>query len=205
MVINKDTTLSIYPDWVVTGYTNAQNTVATNMSGQDLIDASQRQDDVIWTYWNNHHKTYRKHHKTHTENQWREDWFYSDLSSAISKETNPAKLKGLQILQQAIKDAQAGNIKNQDLGIITPPPDNTSNVVQGVKITSMQMSGGGTPLNTGIINSKSVAAAQAAQNKEKLALAKPNNNAYLYIGVSVFVVASVSAILIWRHFHQTEK
>ena len=198
MVINKDKTLSIYPDWVVTGYMNAQNSVATNMSGQDLIDASQRQDDIMWNYWNNMHKSPKSY-------QWNRDWFYSDISKAIANETTPAKLKGLQILQQAMIDSESGSIKNQDLGIITPPPNNTSNVVQGAKTTSAQMSGGGASLNTGIINSKAVTAAKEAQNKSKLTSAKPNNNIYIYAGVGIFVVASVSAVLIWRHFYKTEK
>ena len=118
MVVNSGQVLPLYPQWVQDAYNAAQNTIANTLSGQDLTDAVQRQDDVVWTYWNNVHKAPKA-------SQWHEDWFNSDLSKAIAAEKGPAKLKGLNILKQALADSKSASMKSAILGQ-TPQASNAS-------------------------------------------------------------------------------
>jgi|GEM_PF-3655705 len=110
MVINKDTVLSIYPQWVKDGYVNAQKAVTDKFNGQDILDATQVQDDIVWAYWN-------KLHKAKDWDRWHEDWFFSDIKNR-KKTATPIQAQGLDILSNELVNAKVGKIKND----VAPPP-----------------------------------------------------------------------------------
>jgi len=115
MVINADTTLSIYPKWVKDGYLAAQNTLSSQYSGADLNTAVQAQDNVVWTYWNNLHKA-------KPSDRWHEDWFASDIDNAI-KNNSGVYSQALKVLKQALVDSKASFNK---ANILMQSTDNTS-------------------------------------------------------------------------------
>ena len=205
-MIKDNAVLGSFPIWIVSGYKKAQDAMANTLSGQDVVDAISRQDDVMWGYWTPQYNT--KKHKG--LNNFNEPAFYSILSGFMSS-SNPAQQNGLNTLKQSILDAKAAYVKSSVLGIDVPV--NTNNVVEGSTTISAQMSGGGTPMtNTGIagnINQPMQAPVNTnssnTRGSSKLAATAPHSNVYLYVGIGVFTVAAIGAGLIWKHFHKQKK
>ena len=205
MVTNTKETLSVYPLWVVAGYENAQNMVSNSMSGSEYDDAIKKQDEVIYNYW-------KFMNKLPKGNQWNQDWFFSDIHKSISKEKNPAKLKGLHILKQSISDSHVADLRGKE--------KSKSHPSSGSAIGSFEDGGSLSNIRNQIKANPSAAVTkqqlrpeqqQAAMayvkeiNDHKNLSAQSSSNIYLYVGIAagVFLLAVIGGVLIYNKTHQT--
>lgn len=137
----QDGVLSNFPDWFKTGYNAAQSQVANSMSGQDLTDGLQRQDDVVWGYWN-------AVRKAPGGKQWHEDWFFSDNLPKAKAASAGAGAKGLDILKTALASAKSDMMKAKVLGA-QPVAPTQSGSLGSDKSGSINPDAEPTPINKG--------------------------------------------------------
>ena len=206
MVNNTKEILSVYPLWVIKGYENAQDTVSKNMSGIDHDDATGKQDEIIYNYWNFMHKLPKG-------NQWNQDWFFSDIQKSISKEKNKSKLNGLLILNQSLLDSKVAEFRSKEKENKQPS--------KGADIGSFEDGGSLSNIRNQIRANPSAAISeqqlrpeqeQAAMafvkevNDHKNLSAQAPSNLYLYIGIGsgIFLAAVIAGVLIYNKNHKTQ-
>ena len=206
MVTNTKETLSVYPIWVVAGYENAQNMVSNSMSGSDHDDAIKKQDEVIYNYWNFMNKLPKG-------NQWNQDWFFSDIQKSISKEKNPAKLKGLHILKQSISDSHVAELRSKDKAKNHPSSGSDSGSFEdGGSLSNIRNriranpSAAVTEQQLRPEQEQAVMAFVKEINDNKNLSVQSSSNIYLYVGVAagVFLLAVIGGVLIYKKNHQTQ-